>query len=33
MGWELNREMTRRMLTEFGYTEADLPGGGKLIEV
>jgi hypothetical protein len=33
MGWELNREMTRRMLTEFGYTEADLPAGGKLIEV
>ncbi|MCJ7663218.1 MAG: DUF362 domain-containing protein [Desulfobacterales bacterium] len=33
MGWEPNREVTRRMLTEFGYTEADLPAGGKLIEV
>jgi hypothetical protein len=33
MGWEPNMEMTRRMLTEFGYTEADLPAGGSLIEV
>jgi len=33
MGWEPNREMTRRMLTEFGYTEADLPHNGTLIEV
>jgi hypothetical protein len=33
MGWEPNMEMTRRMLTEFGYTEADLPAGGKLIEI
>jgi hypothetical protein len=33
MGWEYNPNMTRRMLTEFGYTEADLPEGGKLIEV
>jgi hypothetical protein len=33
MGWEPNREMTRRMLTEFGYTEEDLPEGGNLIEV
>jgi hypothetical protein len=32
MGWEPNMEMTRRMLTEFGYTEADLPRGGNLIE-
>jgi hypothetical protein len=33
MGWEPNMEMTRRMLTEFGYTKADLPAGGSLIEV
>jgi hypothetical protein len=33
MGWEPNREMARRMLTESGYTEADLPNGGELIEV
>jgi len=33
LSWEPNREMTRRMLTEFGYTEADLPAGGRLIEV
>ena len=32
MGWEPNMEMTRRMLTEFGYTETDLPNGGALIE-
>jgi hypothetical protein len=32
MGWEPNIEMTRRMLTESGYTEADLPKGGELIE-
>jgi hypothetical protein len=33
MGWEPNMEMTRRMLTEFGYTEADLSAGGNLINV
>jgi hypothetical protein len=31
MGWDLNMEMTRRMLAEFGYTATDLPAGGKLI--
>jgi hypothetical protein len=31
MGWEPNREMTHRMLTDFGYAEADLPAGGGLI--
>lgn len=31
MGWEPNREMTRRMLAEFGYTEVDLPERGALI--
>jgi hypothetical protein len=33
MRWALNPKMTRRMLTEFGYAEADLPDGGRLIEV
>ncbi|OGP55462.1 MAG: hypothetical protein A2Y65_11845 [Deltaproteobacteria bacterium RBG_13_52_11] len=33
MGWEPNMEMARRMLTEFGYIEADLPQGGTLIEL
>jgi len=33
MGWDVNMEITRRMLTDFGYHESDLPGGGKLIEV
>jgi hypothetical protein len=33
MGWEPNMEVTRRLLTEFGYTETDLPHGGSLIEV
>jgi hypothetical protein len=33
MGWEINQKVTRRMLTDFGYSEGDLPEGGKLIEV
>jgi hypothetical protein len=33
MGWDINQEATRRMLTEFGYRESDLPAGGKLIEI
>jgi len=33
MGWDINEEATRRMLTEFGYRESDLPAGGKLIEI
>ena len=33
MGWDINMEVTRRMLTDFGYQESDLPGGGKLIEI
>lgn len=33
MGWKVNMEGTRRMLTDFGLTESDLPAGGKLIEV
>jgi hypothetical protein len=30
MGWDINKEATRRMLTEFGYQESDLPAGGKI---
>ncbi|MEW6669995.1 MAG: hypothetical protein AB1512_32695 [Thermodesulfobacteriota bacterium] len=33
MRWGLNPGVTRRMLTEFGYAEADLPEGGKLLEI
>jgi hypothetical protein len=33
MGWDINKKATRRMLTEFGYTEQDLPAGGKIVEV
>ena len=33
MGWQPEMEATRRFLSEFGYLEKDLPGGGKIIEV
>ena len=33
MGWGYQREATRRMLTEFGFSENDLPNGGKIIEI
>jgi len=33
MGWQPNKQMTHRMLTDFGYHERDLPSGGKIIEV
>ena len=33
MGWQPNMRMTRRMLTDFGYSEGDLPFKGKIIEV
>ena len=33
MGWDVNMEVTRRMLTDFGFQESDLPEGGKIIEV
>jgi len=33
MGWKPNMLATRRMLTEFGYSENDLPAGGRIIEV
>jgi hypothetical protein len=33
MGWEPNMKAARRMLSDFGYKESDLPEGGKIIEV
>ena len=33
MGWPPNMEATRRLLTDFGFNERDLPAGGKIIEV
>jgi hypothetical protein len=30
MGWDINKEATRRMLTEFGYQESDLPAGVEI---
>ncbi|MDY7030698.1 MAG: DUF362 domain-containing protein, partial [Thermodesulfobacteriota bacterium] len=33
MGWNVNRTATRQILTDFGYTESDLPHAGKLIEL
>ena len=33
MGWQINKDITRRMLNEFGYDEKDLPQGGELIEI
>jgi hypothetical protein len=33
MKWEIHLEPTRRMLTEFGYQERDLPNGGRLIDL
>ncbi|MFH1351251.1 MAG: hypothetical protein ABII26_09970, partial [Pseudomonadota bacterium] len=31
MGWKPNMKAARRMLTEFGYSEDDLPAGGGII--
>jgi hypothetical protein len=33
MGWEPNMQSTRRLLTDFGYSERDLPGEDTLILV
>lgn len=32
MGWQVNPQVTGRMLSEFGFTEADLPNGGAIID-
>ncbi|MDQ1336500.1 MAG: hypothetical protein QG552_3450 [Thermodesulfobacteriota bacterium] len=31
MGWKPDMEATRRMLTDFGYSESDLPNGGDIV--
>lgn len=33
MGWEPNTHVTRRMLSDFGYSEGELPEGGRLLEI
>lgn len=33
MGWQIDIDVTRRMLTDFGYEENDLPEGGKILEI
>jgi len=33
MGWQPHMPAARRMLTDFGYSESDLPAGGNTIEV
>jgi hypothetical protein len=33
MGWRPDMDALSRFLTEFGYTEADLPNGGKIVEI
>jgi hypothetical protein len=33
MEWNIPVPVTNRMLSDFGYSESDLPAGGKLIEV
>jgi len=33
MGWRPDMEAARRMLTDFGFSESDLPAGGRMIEI
>ena len=33
MGWKPNMQATKRFLSEFGYDEKDLPGGGEIVEI
>ncbi len=33
MKWDIYLQATRRMLTDFGCQEGDLPGGGEIIEI
>jgi len=33
MHWPVNEQVARRFLTDFGYSESDLPNGGRIIEV
>jgi hypothetical protein len=33
MGWPPDMQATARFLTDFGYEEKDLPGGGRIVEI
>jgi hypothetical protein len=33
MGWPIETDVASRFLSEFGYQEADLPNGGRIVEV
>jgi len=33
MGWKPDMQATRRFLHDFGYSENDLPAGGKMMEI
>ena len=33
MKWPINESVAARFLSEFGYGAADLPNGGKIVEV
>jgi hypothetical protein len=33
MGWAPDMEALSRFLPEFGYTEEDLPNGGRIMEI
>ncbi len=32
MGWRVNERLAQRFLTDFGFSESDLPNGGRLID-
>jgi hypothetical protein len=32
IGWRVNEGVTRRILSEFGYRESDLPDGGRIVD-
>ena len=33
MGWGYQMEAVRRMLTEFGFNENELPNGARIVEI
>jgi len=33
LGWPVNMDAAKRFLSEFGYSESDLPNGGRIIDV
>lgn len=32
MGWRINEDLTKRLLSDYGFSESDLPGDGKIID-